>query len=134
MVRKAGEPLRIAERRAFHYLAWTLAVARELSTDGKVRAAFQQETRHGQPRVMELRNGVKDGSLPTDAMMIECRPRIDVGPAVEKHSCSLDIAVFGGHVQERRTSKSEEAGSGDAEIQFRERPVEQRRVSVKLFG
>src|SRR5207249_7980518 len=82
VVSKAGESLRIAERGAFHYLARTLVVTRKLCTDGKVRTAFQQQTRHGQPRVMELRNGVKDGSLPTDAVMIECRSRIDVGPAV----------------------------------------------------
>lgn len=72
--------------------------------------------------------------LPADSRLIQSCARIDLNPTIQKHSCGLNVAVFGGHVQQRRTSKREEAGPGNTEIEFRETSVEKRGVSLKLRG
>ena len=89
---------RISQRRALHDFTRPLVVARELYASRDVCAAIQQELRHRQASIVELRHRMENCRLPADAGIIDRRASIDVRPAVEEQGDRCDAAKFRGHV------------------------------------
>src|ERR1700681_348596 len=76
---------------------------------------------------------MEDWRLSTDAGIVNRCAGIHVSDSVQKHCGGLDVAVFGGYVQQRRSLESEVARARNAEVEFGEPAVYQRGVGIELF-
>src|SRR4029077_1150007 len=71
----------VPERCAFHNFARPLVVTWNFHSHRKVRAAIHKELRHRQAAIEELRDGVENWRLSSNAALIHGRARIDVRAA-----------------------------------------------------
>jgi hypothetical protein len=108
-------------------------MTRKLHSNRQIRSALQQQLRHRQPPIPELRYRVENRRLTPDAGFIYGRARIDVCPAIQKKFGRFEIAVFSGHVQQPRSPEREHTCARSAEVEFRESPIHQCGVGVEVL-
>src|SRR5918994_1105893 len=85
---------RVPQGRAVKDFVGSLVVAGNPGADGQVSPALDEQSCHPQPFVVTLCDGVEDGRLPPNTLLVYRGAGIDVGAPIEEQRCRLEVAVL----------------------------------------
>src|SRR5918995_2532219 len=107
---------RVPQGRAVKDFVGSLVVAGNPGADGQVSPALDEQSCHPQPFVVTLCDGVEDGRLPPNTLLVYRGAGIDVGAPIEEQRCRLEVAVLSCDMEQGAPTQRETAAACCPEI------------------
>ena len=97
---------RHVEQRGFPLEA--LAPRDPLNSDVRLRAGVQQHLQDGCGAIVTRVDGVKEGCMAIEPVLVDRRLRVHVGSHLDEHAGDVRVPILGGHVEQRRADQRRE--------------------------